>query len=74
MNDQLGIIRTYKLTASEYIAKHDPCYLGRNEVGVWYEHPLFGDEAGLLVATVDNKIHGTIWEDVPAVASNGDLY
>ena len=68
-------IGTYKLTASEYIAKHDPTRIGINEIGTWYEHPVYGDEAGLLlVITGDHQIHQTYFMDVPEVSPDGELY
>ena len=72
--DKIGTSGTYKITASDYVSKYDPSYVGRNEAGVWYEHPVFGDESPLLVATEDNKIHQRIWWEVPDINDEGELY
>ena len=75
LNETYGIVKTFKLTAKEYIGKHDPTYTGINPIGNWYEHPIYGDEIGLLVVLRGtNQIHQTIWEDVPQQDINGDLY
>ena len=64
----IGITKTFKTPAREYIAKYDPCQVGHNAVGLWYEHPIYGDEAGLLVVpTGSATISQTYWEDVPYV-------
>ena len=66
MEDNIGTVKIYKLPADEFLAKHDPCRIGHNTVGWWYEHPIYGDEAGLLVLpTGTNKVHLTDWVDVP---------
>jgi hypothetical protein len=50
-------MKTYNLTAKEYIARHNPTKVGRTAAGVWYEHPIYGDEACLLLVTRDGQIH-----------------
>ena len=60
------IIGTYRLTAREYVAKHQPTLIGATAAGRWYEHPTLGDEVGLLVViTGTNRIHATGHMDVP---------
>jgi len=62
----IGLVRTYRLTATDYIAKHTPTVIGVTHVGTWYEHPLYGDEVGLMVVpTKSDRIHLTYWRDVP---------
>ena len=46
---QYEIHKTYKLPAAEYIAKHNPTYIGSNILGRYFEHPIYGDESGLLL-------------------------
>ena len=52
-------IKTYKLSATAYQAKYHPTLIGRNHHGAWYEHPIFGDEAPLILFTKDNRVHLT---------------
>ena len=62
----IGIIRTYKLKASDYLHKHTPTVMGVTHIGTWYEHPIYGDESGMLVVpTGSNKIYLTYWRDIP---------
>ena len=62
----IQIIGTYKLTAREYVAKHQPTLIGATAVGRWYAHPTLGAEVGLLVViTGTNRIHATGHMDVP---------
>ena len=56
---------TFKIDAQEYKEKYDPTSVGRNMLGTWYEHPLYGDEAGLLLEH-DGRMHKTFEEDVPS--------
>jgi len=72
---QLGIIGTLG-NAKAYIARLDPTHIATSDVGVWYEHPTLGDEAGLLVVpTGSDTIHQTIWMDVPTLdLIHGELY
>ena len=46
-----GIIGTSKLSPADYRAKHTPSYIGTNIHGKWYEHPIHGDEAPLILIT-----------------------
>ena len=58
------VCKTYKMTSGDFIAKHDPTYVGRNMLGRYFEHPIFGDESGLLLEHAD-KMHLTFECDVP---------
>ena len=73
-NENIGIVGTYKISASDYIKKHNPCLIGNNKLGSWYEHPLYGDESPVLLETPDNKIHKTIWWEMPDIDSTGNPY
>ena len=48
-NNSIGILITCTIPASEYLTEHSPTRMGSNTVGVWYAHPIYGDEVGLLV-------------------------
>lgn len=71
----IGITKTFRTSAREYVAKYEPTRIGINEVGTWYEHPIYGDERGLLVVpTGSTAISQTYWEDIPCVCPiYGDL-
>ncbi len=43
------VMNVYKISSAEYISKHSPSRVAGNMLGTWYEHPLYGDEAGLLL-------------------------
>ena len=66
---QYEIHKTYKLTAAEYIAKHNPTYIGSNILGRYFEHPIYGEESGLLLENNGN-MHLTFECEVP---TNEDL-
>lgn len=71
----IGIFKTCKSTASEYLTKYDPTRMGSNAAGIWYEHPIYGDEIGMLVVpTGSDKIHLTYWHDVPTDEELGVTY
>ena len=72
---QLAIVATLG-SAKAYIARLDPTHIATSEVGVWYEHPSLGDEAGLLVVPAgSDTIHQTLWMDVPMLdLIHGELY
>jgi len=73
--DNIGILITCTITASEYLAEHNPTRMGSNAAGVWYEHPIYGDEIGMLVIpTGSDKIHLTYWRDVPTDEELGVTY
>jgi len=64
------ITHTFRLTAKEYLAKHNPTKVGRTSLGAWYEHPIYGDEAPLLLTTKDGKIHATNQYDIISILEN----
>lgn len=73
--DNIGIITTFPITANRYLAKHNPTRMGSNSIGIWYEHPIYGDEIGMLVIpTGSDKIHLTYWHDVPTDEELGVTY
>ena len=73
--DDIGTYGTYKVSASTYLEKFNPTRMGSNSVGIWYEHPIHGDEVGLLVVpTGSEKIHITYWYDVPTDEELGITY
>jgi len=48
------ILKTYKLSPTEFIKKYElgkASYMGTNIHGTWYEHPIYGDEAPLILIT-----------------------
>ena len=64
----IGITKTFRTSAREYVAKYEPTRIGINEIGTWYEHPIYGDEAGLLVVpTGSQAISSTCWMEIPYV-------
>jgi len=49
--------------------------MGSNAAGIWYEHPIYGDEIGMLVIpTGSDKIHLTYWYEVPTDEELGVTY
>jgi len=73
--DAIGTYGTYKVCAGAYLAKHNPTRMGSNSVGIWYEHPIYGDEVGMLVVpTGTDKILLTYWYDVPTDEELGVSY
>ena len=71
----MDYIKTYKLTATEYIAKHNPTEIGGNAFGTYYEHPLYGDESPLLVVpNWENKIHVSHDRDIPSEEEMGATF
>tara|TARA_R110002020_G_scaffold434819_1_gene644992 strand:- start:9 stop:242 length:234 start_codon:yes stop_codon:yes gene_type:complete len=64
----LDCFSKYKLSATEYKKKHNPIRVGKNAIGDWYEHPIFGDETGLLLVPEDTDvIYKTDERDVPPI-------
>lgn len=45
----IDTIKTYKINGKDFIAKFDPTRIAGNVHGVWYEHPIFGDESPLVL-------------------------
>jgi len=75
MDDYIGIYKTYRITAREYLAKHKPTLIGTTVIGRWYEHPVHGDEVGLLVVPAGtDRIHWSRWMDVPTEEELGLTY
>jgi hypothetical protein len=70
-----SIVGTYKISATSYLDKHQPDRIAINEIGHWFEHPLYGDESGLLlIFPFDDQIHLTDWHEVPTAAEVGLNY
>jgi len=62
MNDGVSIGGRLKITATEWIMKYTPIELYRTRHGVWYEHPIHGDESPLMLVH-DGRVYDTdIWE------------
>ena len=61
-----SIDKTYKISATDFKKKYNPTKIATNELGDWFEHPIYGDEAGLLlVPNGTDGVHLTEWVDVP---------
>ena len=45
------ILKTYSMSPADYRVKYTPSYVGTNMHGNWYEHPIHGDEAPLILIT-----------------------
>ena len=55
---------TYKINVTEWkekynIGKPDARSIIGGTLLEWYEHPIYGDEAGFIVVTPDGKVHPT---------------
>mgnify|MGYP003153432890 CR=1 FL=1 len=69
LDEYLEDFHLYTLSVTAYWKKHNGLtHIGKNGIGDWYEHPIHGEEAGLLlVPEGTDELYLTDHYDIPSI-------